>query len=231
MRGIIQLVAIALLIISGSASAQVFSGSAEVIDGDSLIVDGREVRLFGIDAPELTQTCQTDGEEWQCGEEAKRNLEALVRNQRVECSSHSVDIHGRLLSVCHAGGFPLNATMVDYGWATAYREYSSDYLPNEVRARAARAGIWRSVFVLPSGYRHAASPPEERQEPRRQPQTTDQTERSEPAGCVIKGNRSRRGEWIYHLPGMPYYNVTRAEEMFCTEAEARAAGYRRAIVH
>jgi hypothetical protein len=47
---------------------------------------------------------------------------------------------------------------------------------------------------------------------------------------VIKGNRNRRGQWIYHLPGMPYYNVTRAEEMFCTEADAQAAGYRRAIV-
>jgi hypothetical protein len=29
---------------------------------------------------------------------------------------------------------------------------------------------------------------------------------------------------------MPYYDQTRAEEMFCTEAEAQAAGYRRAIV-
>jgi hypothetical protein len=29
------------------------------------------------------------------------------------------------------------------------------------------------------------------------------------------------------LPGHPYYNATRAEEMFCTEAEAQAAGYRR----
>ena len=29
---------------------------------------------------------------------------------------------------------------------------------------------------------------------------------------------------------MPCYDATRAEEVFCTEAEARAAGYRRAIV-
>ena len=31
-------------------------------------------------------------------------------------------------------------------------------------------------------------------------------------------------------PGMPYNNQTRAEAMFCSEAEAQAAGYRRAIV-
>ena len=46
-------------------------------------------------------------------------------------------------------------------------------------------------------------------------------------GCVIKGNHSRRGERIYHLPGMPYYEQTVAEEMFCSEAQAAAAGYRR----
>jgi hypothetical protein len=49
---------------------------------------------------------------------------------------------------------------------------------------------------------------------------------------VIKGNRSRRGEWIYHLPSMPYYGYgqTRAEDIFCSEAEAQAAGYQRARV-
>jgi hypothetical protein len=50
------------------------------------------------------------------------------------------------------------------------------------------------------------------------------------SGCVIKGNRNRKGEWIYHVPGMPYYDVTRPEEIFCTEAQGQAAGYRRAIV-
>ena len=48
--------------------------------------------------------------------------------------------------------------------------------------------------------------------------------------CNIKGNRNRKGQWIYHVPGMPYYDQTRPEEIFCTEAEAQAAGYRRAIV-
>ena len=42
--------------------------------------------------------------------------------------------------------------------------------------------------------------------------------------CSIKGNRNRKGQWIYHVPGMPYYDRIRPEEIFCTEAEARAAG-------
>lgn len=45
-------------------------------------------------------------------------------------------------------------------------------------------------------------------------------------GCTIKGNRSRRGEWIYHLPGMPYYHRTQSEEIFCS----KTAAYRKAIV-
>jgi hypothetical protein len=52
-------------------------------------------------------------------------------------------------------------------------------------------------------------------------------------GCLIKGNLSQRtGERIYHLPGQRYYAVTvidpaAGERWFCTEAEARANGWRK----
>ncbi len=54
------------------------------------------------------------------------------------------------------------------------------------------------------------------------------------AGCDIKGNISRHtGERIYHVPGQTYYaetvvNFLAGERFFCTEAGARAAGWRRA---
>ncbi len=53
--------------------------------------------------------------------------------------------------------------------------------------------------------------------------------------CDIKGNISRpSGEKIYHLPGQAFYNVTRidlfrGERWFCSEEEAREAGWRRAF--
>lgn len=52
-----------------------------------------------------------------------------------------------------------------------------------------------------------------------------------PGGCSIKGNISDAGERIYHVPGGEYYDVTRIdiltdETWFCTEGEARAAGWR-----
>lgn len=49
-------------------------------------------------------------------------------------------------------------------------------------------------------------------------------------GCAqptIKGNINSKGEKIYHVPGGQYYDKTIAEEWFCTEAEAQAAGYRK----
>lgn len=56
-------------------------------------------------------------------------------------------------------------------------------------------------------------------------------EAAEQAGLAprpIKGNLNSRGEKIYHLPGQSSYERTQAEETFATEAEAQAAGYRRA---
>jgi hypothetical protein len=53
--------------------------------------------------------------------------------------------------------------------------------------------------------------------------------------CLIKGNVSTRGERIYHPPGCRYYDATeidpaRGERWFCSEADARAAGWRRTKV-
>ncbi len=54
--------------------------------------------------------------------------------------------------------------------------------------------------------------------------------------CTIKGNISQEtGERIYHLPGDEFYQKTRirwlrGERWFCSEAEARAAGWRRTRV-
>lgn len=53
--------------------------------------------------------------------------------------------------------------------------------------------------------------------------------------CVIKGNINTRGERICHVPGQEYYNDTRisashGERWFCSEGEARAAGWRKSKV-
>lgn len=54
--------------------------------------------------------------------------------------------------------------------------------------------------------------------------------------CKIKGNISiDTGEHIYHVPSQKYYSQTRispqyGERWFCSEAEARAAGWRKSWI-
>lgn len=54
--------------------------------------------------------------------------------------------------------------------------------------------------------------------------------------CNIKGNVSiGTGERIYHVPGQRYYAETKVdsrygEQWFCSEVDARAAGWRRSRV-
>ncbi|PEP46833.1 hypothetical protein [Bacillus pseudomycoides] len=60
--------------------------------------------------------------------------------------------------------------------------------------------------------------------PAPQPNQKQPTEQG--GSCNIKGNKNSKGEKIYHMPGQQFYDKTNAEEMFCSEAEAKAAGYR-----
>lgn len=222
------ILSLALIATSTAAAAETTTGTGVAVDGDTLTVDGMQVRLHGIDAPELDQPCFLETETWLCGQDSKDQLQALLAVGTVTCTGDERDVYGRLLAICRAGQFDINRTMVAEGWATAYRNYSDAYVADETRARAARQGIWRSQFDLPQSYRMGGD--EAPAAHSRQIAPRPRTETAFAGGCVIKGNRNRRGEWIYHLPGMPYYNQTRAEEMFCSEADAQAAGYRRAIV-
>ncbi|HEV8601488.1 MAG TPA: hypothetical protein VGQ87_02710 [Patescibacteria group bacterium] len=43
----------------------------------------------------------------------------------------------------------------------------------------------------------------------------------------IKGNINSKGEKIYHMPGGSFYDRTNPEQCFVTEAEAKAAGFRK----
>jgi micrococcal nuclease len=52
--------------------------------------------------------------------------------------------------------------------------------------------------------------------------------------CTIKGNISRNGERIYHMPEQQFYasirmNIDGGKRWFCTPEDAEAAGWRRAV--
>jgi endonuclease YncB( thermonuclease family) len=201
------------------------AGPARVIDGDTIEIALVHVRLFGIDAPESNQTCERSGIEWLCGAEAAKHLRQLIGNSPVSCEVRGADRYSRTVAVCRAGGVDLNAAMVLAGMALAYRKYSSDYVTEEVTARSQGVGLWAGSFADPWIWRR---------DTKAQSATVPAVPASQAsANCLIKGNVGYSGKRIYHMPGTQDYEKTkisldRGERWFCTEADAEAAGWRKA---
>ena len=202
--------------IAASQPRQVVAADVRVVDGDTLVVNGERVRLEGIDAPELAQTCvKASGKTYRCGVAAKEHLQSLIMNSQVTCSGVEKDAYDRRLATCFSAGRNLNQAMVEDGQAYAFLRYSDAYRTEQEMARLNGDGLWAGIAEAPWDFR----------------QKKWQVAGSKaPAGCPIKGNISARGR-IYHTPWSPHYSRTRineaaGERWFCSEEEAVAAGWR-----
>jgi len=201
-------------------------GRASVVDGDTIEIAGERIRINGIDAPESSQLCQDDeGRSYRCGAISARALDQLLAESRpVRCEFVEWDQYGRFVGDCfRADGLSVAAALVRAGMALDWPRYSGGAYHNEqMTAAAAKAGIWQGDFQPPWEWRAAqrnASPVAPLMV------TSDD--------CDIKGNISRSGERIYHIPGMRDYDQTQineraGERWFCSEGEAQSAGWRRA---
>tara|TARA_R110002049_G_scaffold46486_5_gene135077 strand:- start:888 stop:1553 length:666 start_codon:yes stop_codon:yes gene_type:complete len=195
-----------------------FSGPVRVVDGDTLEVAGIKVRLHAIDAPETDQMCLTrQGTDWACGGWITKVVRDRYSGQTAQCQGIETDRYGRTVARCTALGEDIGGWLVAEGFAFAYVQYGSDYVEIERRAAAADRGLHAVRMQTPAEHRKA--------------------KRSRPVeasgACRIKGNISAKGERIYHTPGQEFYSRTRintakGERWFCSEAAARAAGWRRA---
>lgn len=118
-----------------------------VRDGDSLVVlVGRapiEVRLDGVDAPELAQAF---------GKRAKRCVSELAAGRQVHLEPRGKDAYDRTLAeVFLPGGGSLNRELVAAGCAWWFRRHSADrdLEAAERQARAARRGLWAGADPVP----------------------------------------------------------------------------------
>jgi endonuclease YncB( thermonuclease family) len=129
-------------------------GKAWVIDGDTVDIGRSFIRLQGIDAPDIDQTCTDAGDKkWPCGRAAARELLDHIAGRPLTCDSSGLDGYRRVLAVCALpDGSDVNAWMVQQGWALAY--YSPAYLSEEAEAHAAERGIWAGGFMPPWDWRH-----------------------------------------------------------------------------
>jgi endonuclease YncB( thermonuclease family) len=224
---------------SAPAAANVLVGPATVIDGDTIDMTGTRIRLSGIDAPESAQQCQRDGAAWDCGKDAAAALHEMLASGPLECTAEGTDRYGRMLATCRTALFDLGHEMLRRGLAVPFGDAPDDYAKARDLARQLRFGQWAGEFDEPAAWRAAnpqgspqlARAAADESPARAAPQRPARPERerryTNASGCTIKGNHSRRGEFIYHLPGQRYYDVTRPEALFCTEREAIAAGFRR----
>ena len=71
------------------------TGPTKVLDDDTIDVAGQQVRLDGIDAPELDQTFQWRGQQIVCGTMSLAGPEALIAGVKVRCEVVERDRHGR----------------------------------------------------------------------------------------------------------------------------------------
>ncbi|MGD9501186.1 MAG: thermonuclease family protein [Methyloceanibacter sp.] len=159
----LALVVVAVILIERYCTVEVppFGPGANIVsvDGDTIRAgNGAEYRLFGIDAPELAQTCaEANGKTWLCGRAAKAKLTTLMKSGNVNCEARATDRYGRTVAVCSAAGVPdLGEAMVRDGYAIDLGGPAGNpYRDAEAEAQTAKRGIWRGTFQSPSDWRQA----------------------------------------------------------------------------
>jgi micrococcal nuclease len=184
------------------------------IDGDTIEIkwnnQTERIRLIGVDTPE---TVHPSKGEQPYGREASQYTKLVLTGKTIsiEFDVTARDKYNRLLGYVYLqNGTFFNASLISQGYAQMMT-----YPPNvrwvmlfqqlQTTARETKRGLW----ALPAET------------------TTSQNTLPSSNGCNIKGNINSKGEKIYHLPGQKFYNVTKAEQMFCSEQAAQNAGFRK----
>ena len=139
------------------------AGTPRVVDGDTIELEGETIRLYGVDAPELGQTCLIKERPYDCGMVARTALLDLTAGVAVTCNVVSRNPgaatgDGRP-GRCYAQGYDLSEGMAYTGWALALRQVSERYVVFEDQARNAGRGLWKGHFVMPWAWRGGARLP------------------------------------------------------------------------
>ena len=133
-----------------------FSGVTQVIDGDSIKVGDKEVRLFGLDAPEYKQICFDEkDQEYACGQVSRNFVVNLIEGKEVICYYAQKDKYDRYLGKCEIAKVSINQEIVKNGMAIIYSYSASDEAMDDLesKARNSKVGIWRGKFQNPKDYR------------------------------------------------------------------------------
>jgi endonuclease YncB( thermonuclease family) len=108
------------------------------------------IRLIGLDAVELDQTCtDATGAEWPCGREARRFVDQLTDEGTATCAADGRDRYRRVLARCKIASGDIGEQVVRAGWAVAELEYGIALAEARLNGR----GIWAGRFDDPAKWR------------------------------------------------------------------------------
>lgn len=94
----------------------ILTGAAYVTDGDTIKIKNTQIRLFGIDAPELNHPY---------GQKAKWALHKLCKGHLIRAEITDEDAYGRTVAKCFlSDGRDLSGEMVKQGLAIDWPKYS-----------------------------------------------------------------------------------------------------------
>lgn len=114
-------------------TTQIILGPAYVIDGDSVVIRKTQVRLFGVDAPEMNHPY---------GKKAKWALVSLCKGQTVRAEVTEIDAYGRTVAKCYLpDGRDLSAEMVKLGLAIDWPKFSGGKYQT-IETPDARTKLW-----------------------------------------------------------------------------------------
>jgi endonuclease YncB( thermonuclease family) len=211
---------LAALCLSALAQQRTVIGKVLFVeDGDTFTVLDAEkrqykVRLDGIDAPESAQAF---------GDKARQSLSDLVRGKTVTVTVSRVARNGWIVGKVTFDGKDINLEQIRRGYAWFYRRYANEvgqldaraYELAETDARDRGRGLWAGPGPIPPWELRAAQ---------RGPSAEWELDAYD---ARIIGNRSLM---IYLKPDCPDYDkvAERDRVPFKTEAEAEAAGYKKA---
>lgn len=227
-----------------------------VNDGDTMKVkyegEERSVRFLLIDAPEMYH--KTLGEQPYGKEAQQLNRDILNNADKVTLefdeTGDKEDKYDRLLAYVYADGESVQEQLIESGFVRVgyvynkQAEYLDDYEEAQEKAKDEDKGIWQYPgYVTDRGFVKAKVPnwspgktlpvegtssSKSSSEEKNNNTASNSSTNKAGAACTIKGNINAKGNKNYFLQNDANYEQVNEEEMFCSEKEAEAAGFKRA---
>ncbi len=203
-----------LLFLAGAARAETWQGTCKsVIDGDSLVVSHeggkKEIRLYGLDAPEFDQPY---------GRQARACLRTLVLKKTVTVEPIDTDTYGRTIAKVFVPEGCVNECLVAEGCAWVYTRFCKPedrraWGALEQNARQQDMGLWsQDNPVAPWDFRRNKRQAEPKQ-----------ADNHVTASGYYRGNTR---SFVFHAPGCRYATCKSCTVGFNSIGAALRAGYK-----